>query len=525
MKRLYTIFLLLFALTGCSGFLEEYSQDQAYVEGYDDLDELLLGNAYFERNQVMSWYSQGNSGDLYYPWIHVLADELEQETESDSWGSGIGQATYGYATWQRLVYQDWDGDEVWDDGSDYRNLYAHINACNTILGEIGAFENTDDEDDLRNINRIKGESYFLRGSCYFLLANFYGAPYAAASAATDPAVPIKLTNYVEDRSYPRRSVADVYAQVLSDLREAERYLEGIPQVSVWRADLDAARLMLSRVYLYMCDYENAARYARMVVENGPELADLNTFTGDMDFLDPDLSELIFSTGASSLPGGVISTERGYTNGDYLRISDELYESFHPENPVDLRLEWYVKDTTFSGYPRCVTYRKSQGSTYSTPDMSDVFVLRTSEAYLNLAEAAACMGDVDSARLVLNELRQHRIRTDAFDPSEVNNLSGEELVSFVREERRRELCLEGHRWFDLRRYRVAEAYPQEVTLTKVVTNKVQDPNTYEYSVQWRRRFTLPNDDPAWVLPLPHEELTKNPGMLDNPRSDRSFELIN
>ena len=77
MKRLYTIFLLLFALTGCSGFLEEYSQDQAYVEGYDDLDELLLGNAYFERNQVMSWYSQGNSGDLYYPWIHVLADELE----------------------------------------------------------------------------------------------------------------------------------------------------------------------------------------------------------------------------------------------------------------------------------------------------------------------------------------------------------------------------------------------------------------------------------------------------------------
>ena len=155
----------------------------------------------------------------------------------------------------------------------------------------------------------------------------------------------------------------------------------------------------------------------------------------------------------------------------------------------------------------------------------MFVLRTSEAYLNLAEAAACMGDVDSARLVLNELRQHRIRTDAFDPSEVNSLSGEELVSFVREERRRELCLEGHRWFDLRRYRVAEAYPQEVTLTKVVTNKVQDPNTYEYSVQWRRRFILPNDDPAWVLPLPHEELTKNPGMLDNPRSDRSFELIN
>ena len=153
--------------------------------------------------------------------------------------------------------------------------------------------------------------------------------------------------------------------------------------------------------------------------------------------------------------------------------------------------------------------------------------RSAEFYLTAAEAAVELDDMENARHYLTELMKKRYAAAVYPDreAEVMDMTRDELRQEIRDERFRELAFEGHRWFDLRRYRVAEAYPQEVTLTKVVTNKVQDPNTYEYSVQWRRRFTLPNDDPAWVLPLPHEELTKNPGMLDNPRSDRSFELIN
>ena len=51
MKNSYLIICIL-ALCGCSGFLEEYSQDKSYIKGYDDLDEILLGNAYFERFYV-----------------------------------------------------------------------------------------------------------------------------------------------------------------------------------------------------------------------------------------------------------------------------------------------------------------------------------------------------------------------------------------------------------------------------------------------------------------------------------------
>lgn len=52
--------------------------------------------------------------------------------------------------------------------------------------------------------RIKGESYFLRGSCYFFLVKLYGKPYAKATAGNDPAVPIKLSNNVEDKYYQKK---------------------------------------------------------------------------------------------------------------------------------------------------------------------------------------------------------------------------------------------------------------------------------------------------------------------------------
>ena len=54
MRKLYTILCVL-ALTGCSGFLEEYSQDKAYVKGWEDLDELMLGNAYFNPVYYSKW--------------------------------------------------------------------------------------------------------------------------------------------------------------------------------------------------------------------------------------------------------------------------------------------------------------------------------------------------------------------------------------------------------------------------------------------------------------------------------------
>ena len=48
MKYIYFIGLLWILFSSCSDFLKEYSQDQAYVRDYADLDELLIGETYME---------------------------------------------------------------------------------------------------------------------------------------------------------------------------------------------------------------------------------------------------------------------------------------------------------------------------------------------------------------------------------------------------------------------------------------------------------------------------------------------
>lgn len=53
MKRLLIIACLGIMLGACSDFLKEYSQDKAYVRGYEDLDELLLGSVYMPAGAIL----------------------------------------------------------------------------------------------------------------------------------------------------------------------------------------------------------------------------------------------------------------------------------------------------------------------------------------------------------------------------------------------------------------------------------------------------------------------------------------
>ena len=91
-------------------------------------------------------------------------------------------------------------------------------------------------------------------------------------------VPIKTSEQVLDVKYVRNSVQEVYDLVLSDLLTAEEELSQVtkPQKSIYRADINAVRLLLSRVYLYMQNWEKAAVYARKVITAHPQLMDLNT---------------------------------------------------------------------------------------------------------------------------------------------------------------------------------------------------------------------------------------------------------
>ena len=141
-------------------------------------------------------------------------------------------------------------------------------------------------------------------------------------------------------------------------------------------------------------------------------------------------------------------------------------------------------------------------------MSDCFLYRTSEAYLTLAEASAYDGDETTAQDFLEKFLDTRLE----EKSSVTQ-TGNELVDFIRDERARELLLEGHRWFDLRRYTVCSPYPYSKTIEH--GHVYYDGSDPEYTDYYR----LETNDPAYTLPVPREILDFQISLGTQARPDR------
>ena len=502
----------------CSDFLEEYSPDKSYVRGYSDLDELLVGEAYMTCYNYGMYFGMGYNyyGDYaYWPYVHYMADETEMMTSSTMMSGGqLGhQYLFGYYCWQEDVTRDFAGNVRWDDTKDWETLYKSINITNTVLSLIDEQEAITDEDKME-VKRIKGEAYFLRGAYYFTLTNLYGQPYAPSTASTELGVPIKLSEFVEDKIYTRASVQECYDQIVDDLLAAEECLKDVPEGDVTRAGYTATCLLLSRVYLYMQNYEEALKWAKVSVEKHSTLLDLNNFGKDTtDFLSLYSPETIFTMGTHMLTPNISGVY-----GEW-KISDDLYNTYVED---DLRRDAFFCKGRYNYPDNGLVYAKTYYSDYRygyENYISDNFLMRSAESYLNLAEAAACLGGEHTAEALeaYNTLRRNRFPEGYTD---VTGLSGKDLVDSVRVERRRELCLEGHRWFDLRRYMVNEQYPFEKTLTNSYMLLEFDYSVFDYVLtESVGPYELPPHDPAWTLPIPRSELDANYGMQDNVRGPR------
>ncbi len=73
---------LLTASASCSDFLEEYSQDKARVETWEDLDELLLGDGHLEPCRYST--EEGVSETPHnLDILHFMTDELTENPNTD----------------------------------------------------------------------------------------------------------------------------------------------------------------------------------------------------------------------------------------------------------------------------------------------------------------------------------------------------------------------------------------------------------------------------------------------------------
>ena len=133
--------MLIWLLASCS-FLEEYSQDTVYVRGYQDLEELLVGEGYMSAYAANSLAYQWG----YYPYIHYMQDETE-ECSSDFVNSDYSRKDqiFGYYTWQQRCGVNEQGTSWADESRDWTKLYYHVNIDNNVFALIDEQSTSSDD--------------------------------------------------------------------------------------------------------------------------------------------------------------------------------------------------------------------------------------------------------------------------------------------------------------------------------------------------------------------------------------------
>ncbi|MFT3935173.1 MAG: RagB/SusD family nutrient uptake outer membrane protein [Chitinophagaceae bacterium] len=132
--------------------------------------------------------------------------------------------------------------------------------------------------------------------------------------------------------------------------------------------------------------------------------------------------------------------------------------------------------------------------------------RLGEMYLNLAEAKYNLGDEAGAKTALNV-----IRARAGMPNVTS--SGTTLWSDIVYERRVELAFEEHRYFDVRRWMIADVVlNKNATGIRVFKNTDGSLTYTPGQLVETRKFTGPR---MYWLPIQIDEINKNPNLQQNP----------
>lgn len=520
-KNIIALGIVALILGACdSSFLKEYSQDLSRPTTATDLEELLMGDCLMPLGYINIENYNLQIQNTNYAVLHFMGDELQENISV----SGRPEPTttapeyYSFFTWQRNTFVDYEGRESYTSNeANYWNLaYEKIDRCNMVLGQADEMSFSNNEDKLL-VQHTKGECHYLRASYYLTLVNLYGKPYTPATASQTPGVPIKTTNYIEDKAYSRNSVAECYDQIVSDLSAAEQELADVdkPQ-TIYHVGLTAVYILRSRVALYMQDWETARHYATLALEKNSSLQNMVGWDKTQYPISSANPEVVYSNGSSCF-GNLIYERPGSesdsydTNSPVFEVSDHLVALFDKN---DGRRGGYINSDDDVTYHRWAYHKidDSRANFGVYKSVSDVFSIRTAEAYLNLAEADAQLGNDKEANDYLNRLRRTRIANVAD-----LNLSGQDLINAVREERERELCFEGHRWFDLRRYMVDARYPYTKTIEHTFTTyKYQN---YEYKKQYTKYFRLEKNDDAYTLNIPKNIRDFQNSIGSNVRPDR------
>jgi len=431
--------------------------------------------------------------------------------------------------------------------------YERIRDINEFFEEI---ESSGFEENLKD--RLKGEMKFIRAYLYSELLWRYGD------------VPLITHVFALDDDYTtatRDSYDKVVDFIVKELDEAALLLNG-SEIRKGRATPDATLALKSRVLLYAASplnnpsndrakWEKAAQAAEALIDQGYTLYPdyKNLFMGDNN-------EIIFAryftkslnhningfSGTNSLYGGGHNHPTENLAMDYEMVNGELPYSldasnniivnpasgYDPKNPyldrdprfyasilydgsifqdhevetfdggIDSPLSSVVPwNATMTGYYLYKFIDPSKSVNLRTDDLSTNpwIYFRYGEILLNYAEAKFELGDEDAARRYIN-----LIRTRADMPPV--DVSGTDLRDKIRHERRIELAFEGHRFFDVRRWKILE----EVSTRQILGMQIRKAANGEKSYDIKVVAPVAYYEQHLKLPIQRTEIDKSGGAL-------------
>ena len=308
------------------------------------------------------------------------------------------------------------------------------------------------------------EAKFIRGLVYFNLVNIFAQPYNFTADASHLGVPLQLvapdvsTAFDPSQNLARSTVKQVYTQIEQDLNDA---ITGLPETyttafdKTGRATKDAARTLLSRVYLYKGQYTEAAAMAGTVITGARHALNASPAT-PFNALSYQTSESIFSVAMNSSDNPNTNNALGQHYGrlrradivvtPYARIDSTQFRSKDRRRTLLLDPPTYPATTAVNVF----TLK------YNNASFDYVPIARYSEVLLNRAEGLAQTdpGVSLEAITLLNTVRRRSLPNIPAYPSftVANFLTKQALVDAILFERRLELAFEGHRYYDLMRYK-------------------------------------------------------------------------
>jgi starch-binding outer membrane protein, SusD/RagB family len=386
---------------------------QGYIVDLKSTSEYLQGIYIFIDTKVAS--------GAHYSQPEFMADNVKPGPDALSDGFDV------FYTWNQSPTSKSEG--TWLYG------YKVVRDCNFVMEKAEEFksENTDMAD------AMTAQALALRAWMHFWIVNAYAQSYNYTTDASHIGVPYILTSSRKE-ILSRSTVANVYDHIIEDLKRAlELFKDNKSVTDRLVMNYQAAKALLSRVYLFKNEYNSAKDLALQVLSETPLMT--SDYPGSL--YTENESEALFQVA----PGPSANNKQGTA---FIGLYSKLYAYLLATNdvanlyrsyPADKRNSW-VEDS-----PSGILINKFNESDPSDPGSYYQTIFRSTEMVLTAAESYAMMNNDDSARYFINQIRS---RADI--PLLDITITGTALTDSIRIERRKEMAFDGVRLFDLFRWK-------------------------------------------------------------------------